>query len=280
MPFLELFDETLDINSTLNYELSVQVSPEGLAFSILDTIRSKYVLIRSFEPDDNKYITAEKLSDLISKDDFLTKRYKKVHVVMPSPRFTMVPVPLFDPAKKETYFTLNHTVNENEVVLSNKVPEPDSFIVFSALKSLVNICTQFWPEVHPYHHLKPLFNQVSHRSRSIDGYYIHVHVEREFVNMLVYDHNSLKLCNSYNYRNISDIMYYVFNVFKSMGLSRDETIHLSGHTEKYDDLFSNFALYIRHLKFTDPSGNFTFSYVFNDIDLHRFINLFSVTNCE
>ena len=36
MPFLELFDETLDINSTENYELSVQVSPDGLSFCLLD----------------------------------------------------------------------------------------------------------------------------------------------------------------------------------------------------------------------------------------------------
>ena len=45
-------------------------------------------------------------------------------------------------------------------------------------------------------------------------------------------------------------------------------------------IWSSFALYIRNLKFTEPSGNFTFSYVFNDLELHRFINLFSVTNCE
>ena len=48
MPFLELFDETLDINSTENYELSVQVSPDGFPFCLLDTIRNKYVLLRSF----------------------------------------------------------------------------------------------------------------------------------------------------------------------------------------------------------------------------------------
>ena len=58
MPFLELFDETLDINSTENYELSVQVSPEGLSFCILDSIRNKFVLIRSFEAEENKYFNA------------------------------------------------------------------------------------------------------------------------------------------------------------------------------------------------------------------------------
>ncbi|MCJ7446075.1 MAG: DUF3822 family protein [Bacteroidales bacterium] len=101
MPFLELFDETLDINSTDNYELSVQLSPDGFHFCILDAIRNKYILLRSSEPDDNKYFTPDKINDIISKDDFLTRRYKKVNIVLPSPKFTLVPAPLFDPGKKK-----------------------------------------------------------------------------------------------------------------------------------------------------------------------------------
>ena len=280
MPFLELFDETLDINSSETYELSVQMSSEGLAFSILDTIRSKFVLLRSSEPGDNKYFTIERIREIIGQDDFLSKKYKKIHVVLSSPKFTLIPAPLFDPGKKEVYFDLNHCRDENEIVLSNKILEPDAYIVFSVPKAIYGLSAQYWPDIHPFHHVKPLFNQASHRSRSIDGHYIHVHVEKEFINMLVYDHNRLKFSNSFNYRNISDILYFVFNVLKGFKLENEETIHLSGLTEKYDDLFSNFALYIRHIKFAEPAGKFTFSYVFNDTGLHRFINLFSVTNCE
>jgi hypothetical protein len=50
MPFLELFDETLDINATENYELSVQISPYEVSFCILDTLRNKFVMLRSYEP--------------------------------------------------------------------------------------------------------------------------------------------------------------------------------------------------------------------------------------
>jgi hypothetical protein len=279
MPFLELFDETLDINSTENYELSVQMSFDGFSFSILDTIRNKYILLRSSEPDENKYFTADNIIELISKDDFLTKKYRKTNLVIPSSGFTLVPAPLFDPGKKDEYFTFNLIKNESDIVLTNKIPDPDAFIVFSVPVSLSEISTRFYPAAYPFHHTKPLLNQVSHNSKSTDSRYIHVHVEKEFFNMLIFDHNILKFSNTFNYRNISDILYYVLNVFKGMGINHDETIHFSGQTEKYDDLFSNFALYIRNLKFTDPSGNFTFSYVFNEIELHRYINLFSVTSC-
>ena len=280
MPFLELFDETLDINSTDNYELSVQLSPDGFHFCILDAIRNKYILLRSSEPDDNKYFTPDQINEIINKDDFLTRRYKKVNIVLPSPKFTLVPTPLFDPGKKEEYFTFNHTREEGDVILSNKIPDPDAYIVFSVGKPIFEIAIHLYPAIFFFHHTKPLLNQVSHYSKSASSYYIQIHIERDFFNLLIFHHNILKFSNSFSYRNISDILYYVLNVFRSLGISQEETIHLSGLTEKYDDLSSGFSTYIRDLKFVDPSGNFTFSYVFNDIDLHRYFNLFSVTNCE
>jgi hypothetical protein len=280
MPFLELFDETLDINSTENYELSVQVSTDGLTFCLLDTIRNKFVLIRSFEPEENKYFKTDKVNEILSNDDFLTRRYRKVNLVIPSPKFTIVPAPLFDPGKKDEYFTFNHLSNDGNIIISNKLNDPDAFLVFSVSKPIVDLLHSYHPGVLPYHQAKPLLNHISHSRKSVNGNYIHIHVEREFFNLIIFDHNLMKFCNSFKYRNITDILYFVLNVFRNLGIKQEETIHLSGLTEKYDDLSSNFSIYVRNIKFAEPAGNFTFSYVFNDTPLHRFLNLFSVVNCE
>jgi hypothetical protein len=280
MPFLELFDETLDINSTENYELSVQVSPDGLSYCLLDSIRNKYVLIRSFGAEENKYFNGDKISELLHKDDFLTKHYKKVHCVIPTQKFTLVPSPLFDPARKVEYFTFNHNLEEDHIVSVDKTIDPDAFLVYSVSRSIIELINSVFPGVQPHHHIKLLLDHTSSTRKSINGNYLHVHVERDFFNLIVFNNNILKFCNSFVYRNISDILYYVLNTFKNLDIKQEETIYFSGITEKYDDLSSNFSLYIRHIKFAEPSGNFTFSYVFNDTELHRFINLFTVVNCE
>src|ERR1035437_6300528 len=280
MPFLELFDETLDINSTENYELSVQISPDGLSFCLLDSIRNKFVLVRSFGADENKYLSADKISELLRNDDFLTKRYKKINCIVPSSKFTLVPTPLYDPAKKDEYFSFNHILEEDNIVLSDKTSDPDAFLVFSVSKPIIELINRFYPGVHPHHHIKLLLEHTSSIRKSVNGNYIHAHVERDFFNLIVFNNNILKFCNSFAYRNISDILYYVLNAFKNLGIKQEETIYFSGLTEKYDDLSSSFSLYIRSIKFSKPSGNFTFSYVFNDTELHRFMNLFNVVNCE
>jgi hypothetical protein len=280
MPFLELFDETLDINSTENYELSIQVCPDGLSFCLLDTIRNKFVLIRSFGAEENKYFNSDKINELLLKDDFLTKRYKKIYCVMPSSKFTLVPAPLYDPGKKVEYFTFNHSLEEDNIVSVDKTSDPDAFIVFSVSRSISEVISRVYPGVYPHNHIKLLLDHTSSIRKSVNGNYIHVHVERDFFNLIIFDNSILKFCNSFVYRNISDILYFVLKAFKNLDIKQEETIYLSGLTEKYDDLSSSFSLYIRNIKFAEPSGNFTFSYVFNDTELHRFINLFTVTNCE
>jgi hypothetical protein len=280
MPFLELFDETLDINSTENYELSVQVSPDGLSYCLIDSIRNKFVMIRSFGAEDNKYFNSDKIKELISNDDFLTRRYKKINCVMPSSKFTLVPAPLYDPGKKDEYFSFNHNLDEGNIILANRTVDPDAFIVFTVSKPICDLVKSFYPGVHLHHHVKLLLNHASSERRRISGNYIHVHIERDFFNLIIYNNDILRFCNSFAWRNISDILYYVLNVFKNLDIKQEETIHFSGLTEKYDDLSSGFSLYVRNIKFAEPSGNFTFSYVFNDMDLHRYINLFTLVNCE
>ncbi|MGC1391904.1 MAG: DUF3822 family protein [Bacteroidales bacterium] len=280
MSFLELFDETLDINSTENYELSIQVSPDGLSFCLLDSIRNKFIMIRSFGPEENKYFNADKIGELLRNDDFLGKRYKKVKYVMTSPKFTLVPAPLFDPGKKVEYFTFNHNLEEGNIVLADKTNDPEVFLVYSVSKSISEVMNSFYPGIFPHHHIKILLDHTSSTRRRVMGNYIHIHVEKDFFNLIVFDKNILKLCNSFVYRNISDILYYVLNAFNNLDIKQEETVYFSGLTEMYDDLSSSFSLYIRNIKFAEPSGNFTFSYVFNDTELHRFINLFNTVNCE
>jgi hypothetical protein len=280
MPFLELFDETLDINSTENYDLSLQAGPDGFAFAILDSIRNKYIMLRSWEPDENRNFSPDNIEEIIQKDDFLPGKYRKTSLVMPSSKFTLVPSPLFDPGKKEEYFSFNLLKDENEVILSNKISEPDSYSIFAVDSRIHNLCLKYFSGVYAWHHSRPLLSQMAHESRSNNPHYIHLHLEREYFNIFIFENSSLTFTNTFRFRNISDILYYVLNIFKSRGLGNDETIFFSGNTEKFDDLWSAFSLYIKSLKFSDPSGNFTFSYVFNDIGLHRFINLFSAETCE
>jgi hypothetical protein len=279
MPFLELFDETLDINSTENYELSVEISTRAVSFCIFDSIRHKFIMLRSYQPENDKRYSFEEIEGLAHKDDFLKKKYKKTNILTPAAKFTLIPEPLFDPAKKDEYFRFNHMPEEDYIILNNKLTDPDSYLVYGLPRELYNIIGNYWPEIYPMHHIKPLFEHITVSRKTHEASYIHAHFEYDFFTLIYYNANILKFCNSFNYRYDSDILYYILNMFRSMEIRQEETIFISGHTDRFTDLLSSLQSYIRTVRIDLPSGDFTFSYVLNEVGLQRYINLFNVTRC-
>ena len=279
MPYQELFDETLDINSSENYELAVQISPASIAFCVLDSLRNKYILLRAFEADNDDCYTVSEMDEIMRKDAFLNCKYKKVTVVTPAEKSTLVPIQLYDSGKKDEYFSFNYLHDNDSEIFENKIAAPDAYTVFEISKSVSGSITRRYPNIKPVHHLKPLLSHACRMGKSFKDYYIHLHVEKEFFNLIIIKSTDLRFCNSFSYKNANDILYYVLNVLKNFEINQETTIHLSGLVEKYDDLTSSFSIYIKQLKLSQPSGNFSFSYVFNESVLHRYINLFNLPNC-
>jgi hypothetical protein len=280
MPFLELLDETLDINSTENYELSVQVSSNDVSFCILDTLRNKFVLLRSYEPEEISRFDNSKLADILNKDDFLIRKYKKISIIAPSPKSTLVPGSLFDDSKKHEYFTYNQILSEGEIILTNKLRDPDVYVVFSLPDRVVQTLDSAFPGNEIMHPLKPLFQYINFNRRSIGNNNVNVHLEGDYLNMVVFDQNSLKFCNTFHYSTISDIQYYILYVLKRMNIRQDEIIYFSGRITREREILSSFSNYLSTIRFAMPKGNYTFSYVFNETELHRFLTIFSAVNCE
>jgi hypothetical protein len=279
IPNLELFDETLDINSTANYDLSLQVSHDGISFCLLDSLRNKFVLLRSYNSDDDKKLKTAEIEDLIAKDDFLNRSFKSVKIIMPSAKCTLVPAPLFDPAHKDDYFLFNQLPDKNNIILNNKISNRDTYIVFSVPHSLFNLVNDRFPGVTVMHHLKPLLINAPIKHTHHGDNYVQLHIEKDFFNLLVINEKKLIFCNTFSYRNVSDILYFVMYTFNNLELKQEDTLFMSGQVEYYDELYTNMSEYIRSVRFAEPVGSSTYSYVFNEVGLQKFLNLFNAINC-
>lgn len=280
MPLTDIFDETLDINSTSDYVLAFQAGYEELTFTILDSVRNKYIFLRSYTPDEKSRFSPDEVREIIEKDDFLLKKYRKTFILSTTGLFTMVPASLFDPGKKDIYFRLNHGTVENHNVLNNMIQEADSVLLYGISAPLHEILKSHYPSALFYHQVKPLFCYMDKEMRKLSGPYLLVNIENDSFCIALFTDYSLRYLNSFPYRNSTDIVYYILNVIRSSGAGEIHTIHLSGGTERFDELTSLLTRYIKAIKFAVPAGNFSFSYVFNDTGLHRFLSLFTAVNCE
>ena len=81
----ELLDETLDLNNTETYHLSIQVALDGFLFAILDPARSKYLGLKkySFEKTFNPDRQYDEIKALLEMDPGQESKERSV-VVLPA----------------------------------------------------------------------------------------------------------------------------------------------------------------------------------------------------
>jgi len=277
---LELLDETLDINATDNYDLTLEISEDGVSIAILDLLRDKYVMLRYYPaevpPDGARRSPAE----IIEADDFLKRHYHKVFIITPSLLYTMVPAPVYDPALRDDYLQFNQPIAENAVIFSNQLPFPGAVTIFSPEKEISEIIASRWQQVTPWHHTRPLLHHIFSVSRSSDERYIHVHFEKSFLTIIITEKKSLVFCNSFAYSDLADAEYFIFNVLEIKGVKNDEVIHISGMLEPYSEGHIAILNFASHVRFASPAIRHSFSYVMNEVHLHRWLNLFTAASCE
>lgn len=277
---LELLDETLDINATENYDLTLELSEEGVSIALLDLLRGKYVMLRHYQHENKSDDIRLSLSEIVDSDDFLKKRYRKVFIITPTLLYTLVPAPVYDPALKESYFRFNHNADEKALFISNTLPFPGAVVIFSPGSEVMDIVTSRWRDITPWHHTKPLLQHVFTACRSSEERHIHVHFEKSFVTVIIAEKRSLVFCNSFACTALADAGYFIFSVLEKRGVTKDETLNISGTLEPYSEGHISILNFAENVRFSAPLIRKSFSYVMNEVHLHRWLNLFTASSCE
>jgi hypothetical protein len=277
---LELIDETLNINATDNYDLTLELSEEGVSFAVLDLLRDKYVMLRHYPHDDESVTTGRRFAEIIEADDFLMRRYRKVFIIAPSLNATLIPAAVYENGLREDYFRFNFSTADCGVIVSNSLPFPDAVVLFSPSREVTESIPARWREISPWHHTKPLLSHVSAVCRTNDGCYVHIHFEKDFVTVITAEKRNLTFCNSFATSSPQDGAYYLFSVMDRNGIRHDETIFVSGTVEPYGEAHIALLSFAHNVRFASPVIRQSFSYVMNEVHMHRWLNLFTAASCE
>ncbi len=277
---LELIDETLDINATDNYDLTLELSEDGVSLTVLDLLRGKYVMLRHYPREEPSGGTPRSFSEIIENDDFLRRKFRKTFIITPTLNSTMIPAPVYEPGLREDYYRFNFGLSDAEGVISNNVPFPDAVVLFSPGRDVTGGISSRWREITPWHHTKPLLSHVSAACRSSEDCHIHLHFEKSFITLIIAEKRNLTYCNSFAVSSSQDAAYFLFNILDRKGIRHDETINISGHVEPYTETHIALLNFSPVIRFASPLIRQSFSYVMNEVHLHRWLNLFTAPSCE
>jgi Protein of unknown function (DUF3822) len=275
-------DETLDLNLTLSYKLSIQVSLNGLSFCILDPVRNKFIALshKNFEKDlllDDLQIAVE---DYIDSNELLNKEYKSTLIIWESFKCTLIPDKYFDDKNLKKYFELNHKLDDLDEIHYKKLKYSDSHTVFAVPNQIAGILSRKFKAARFYNQQIPFVDTILFKHHS-EAKKVFVNINNDFIDIAISQKGKLQFYNAFNFKSDNDILYFIVNVYEQQGLDTEHTeLVLSGIKDKKTEFYTMLKEFIGHVKFEKNPDEFTYSYTFSKIPEHTFTNLFNLQLCE
>lgn len=284
MQQVDFVDETFDINQSSNYIISFQISEEGLAYTIYDIVRNKYVVLTThpIEGALTHDIYFEELENILVKDQKLDASYKSVNLLKVNRKTTLLPAPFFETDKLKSILEFNTDLDDLDEIHYNYINEIDAYNIFAISNPLVNEFLAKYSNIDVYHQATPFIT---------GSYNYHIHHQTQtntiFVNMYsdifdiaVMQKGNLTLYNNFPYQNEDDLVYYILYVYKQLELEpTKDPMLVSGDIKKNSNHIKHLKRFISEIDFLQPDNQYLYSYTFKKLDAHLFTNFFNLLNC-
>jgi len=279
---ITFLDETLDVNQTNNYHISIQCQLNGFSFSVLDTLNNKYVALKNFMfqrdlPEDMYY---EKVEDIVADEEFFSKKYKSSSLIYATRKITLLPDKFFDVDHLKNYFKLNHDLDELDELHYNRIHKTNIYSIYAVPNYIATTFVQRLPGMKFYSQITPMlfpvYSQLKQNKLSV-----RVNLNLDFLDIAVISSNKLILFNTFSFESESDIIYYLLLIYKKLNLKPVETeLIVSGEIPKGSPLPELIKKFFKKVKYAKPNPEYTYSYTFSDIPSYTFVNLLNLHSCE
>jgi hypothetical protein len=275
-------DETLDINTTQSYELSIQLNLNGLSFCLLDTIRNKYIALQNYSLKEDvsfdEYL--DSIEKVLESSDLLNQQFKNVKLIWLSNKNTLIPSSLFTTNNLKNYFEFNQKIDDLDEIHYTELKYANAYSIFTIPNQIATIFTRLYPKILFYNQQSPAIESALFKNNS-NEIKVYVNIEQGFFDLTITQADKLLIYNNFAHRNVVDMLYFIMYSFDQLKINPEITeVLLSGNITKNSEEHNKLKEFIRHIKFQKHSEEYSYSYTFNKVPQHRFSNLFNLSHCE
>ncbi len=281
---LKKSDKALNTANPENYKLSIQFSLDGFSFCVFDLETNRFLSIESYsvqgKPSMEKI--CREFEKFVEKHEFLKSSFQEILFLVETSKTTLIPSPLFDENEVQTFAGFNFPDDERNIFLHDRLIYPDTFNLYAVPEILSNTIQKVFPQARIICHSSALIEGLMIQYKNIpEAKRVFVNTRTSYIDIVIIEGKNLLYYNSFKYSTKEDFIYYIIFVFEQLNLNPEETeLMLSGFIEKSSSLFEMTYKYVRNIRFRELSGNFSYSYVFDEIPSQYFTNLINSGLCE
>lgn len=231
---------------------------------MLDSSGKQPFLYTPVPVDPSISLTAN-IKQTLARNEELCGSAARTVVLLDTPRWTVVPLELFEDDQAEALYKQCHRMAGGEKVLYNILDRTNAVILFSMEQAAWQLVQELWPGAYVYASISPIINHLALKAKThipTTNRKMYVRQGRRSMDIIVLDHGVPLMLNTFSCRNVADSSYYVLNLWKQLELNQmSDELYLIGGSPANEELATALRTYIKTVVVVNPKAEFNRSEV-------------------
>lgn len=264
------YRENVDFSNTENFHLSIEITPNQLKYTLLNTENLEYIFFKSVDVETNLLTT-------IGSEDILKQPFFSTSICYSNFPTTIVPNQLYSEKNKEEY--LSFISNKKGVIKTDNIHQNSATTIYKVKENIVYLINQIQSEIIERNSstiiIEQLIKQYKEQKKTA-----FLFVNKSNIEIIILKNGELILHNYFDIDNSVDVLYYTLFCFNQLNMNPEENnLYLFGNIEKKDENYIILYDYIRNIKFGSLSNSLSFSEELKGVSQHQNFSLFSQILC-
>lgn len=262
--------------------LSIELSPDGFSFSVIDSAARICMLVAGkwnangyFEPHFADY-----LHELSHRYPCLQAKWKNIYISWFSTGLTLIPVTLYTEENKTQLSGFCNSRKQDNLVYEDYMQNLNAYGLYF-LPMACAAALQRWFPGHQLRHSGTILIESVLKSIRQNGLPADMvlYFQKSTVGILLFKNRQLEYYQTFSCYSADDLMYYLFYVMRQFKLDQQTLkVLCAGEIEKHSPQYDYIWSYFRHIAFADTEDVCNCPEAFSHLPLHTFYNLFHQIN--
>ncbi len=219
------------VDSNFTYEsskksiLSIRYATDGFSFCVHDEKDKLVVFVHEPHAADSREAAVARLKNYVVNDAILNLRFKKVYIMPCFKEKLLVPGVFFDKTNIATLYAINQEVSPDDTILYHHIEGIEAYLVETVISSFHDFVREHFPVVQIVNGAYPFILGAMGKALR-DTEQIFLDIQDNYFDLLFIRDSRIQLFNSFSYKAMTDIVYFVLNCIKECEI-KQEKIHLS-----------------------------------------------------
>lgn len=280
-------DDHFNVDHISRYHLLLKLDETKLKFCITDDESGRCLFLEHISLDKSLSSTGRigLLERIYDEHHFLKAGFwKSVKLVISSRHFTFIPAPLFDPNELESYLSLSTRFQpELDELAYYAHQNSEAVCAFSINRQLAQWFRETYPsiQVQFIHNTSPLIEGALHNTMPDLEKQLFLFADEDQLTGIVTYKGKLEFCNVFTFNSPEEFLYYVLWIMRELEMDpNSNNLILFGEVTEESPLYKKLYEYVRNIGFGDKPSFLKFSYQFDEVNDHRYLDLYCMHLCK